>query len=59
MGISLWQLLLILVIVFIFFGAGKLPRVMGDVGKGIRSLRDGLKGEDNASSTQIEKDSDK
>jgi sec-independent protein translocase protein TatA len=46
MSISIWQLLLILVIVFILFGAGKLPRVMGDVGKGIRSLKDGLKGEE-------------
>ena len=58
MGISLWQLLLILVIVFIFFGAGKLPRVMGDVGKGIRSLRDGLKGEEADASKKIEKNND-
>ncbi len=48
MGISLWQLLLVLVIVFILFGAGKLPRVMGDVGKGVRNLRKGLKEEENA-----------
>lgn len=46
MGISIWKLVLILVIVFIIFGAGKLPRVMGDLGKGIRSLKEGLKGED-------------
>ena len=46
MGISLWQLLLILVIVFVLFGAGKLPRVMGDIGKGVRSMRDGLKGDE-------------
>jgi sec-independent protein translocase protein TatA len=39
----MWELLLILVIVFVLFGAGKLPKVMGDLGKGIRSLRDGLK----------------
>ncbi len=43
MASSMWELLLILVIVFVLFGAGKLPRVMGDIGKGIRSLRDGLK----------------
>jgi sec-independent protein translocase protein TatA len=36
------ELLLILVIVFVVFGAGKLPRVMGELGKGIRSLRDGV-----------------
>ena len=42
---SFWELLLVLVIVFVLFGAGKLPRVMGDIGKGVRSLRDGLKEE--------------
>ena len=46
MGFSFWHLLLVLIVVFILFGAGKLPKVMGDVGKGIRNLRDGLKGED-------------
>jgi sec-independent protein translocase protein TatA len=50
MGMSIWQLLLILIVVFTLFGAGKLPRVMGDVGKGMRNLRDGMKkeGEDDA-----------
>lgn len=43
MSIGIWQLVLILLIVFVIFGAGKLPRVMGDIGKGVRSLRDGLK----------------
>ena len=46
MGISFWHLLLVLIIIFIIFGAGRLPKVMGDVGKGIRSLREGLKAED-------------
>lgn len=45
MSVGIWQLALILIIVFVFFGAGKLPSVMGDVGKGIRNLRDGLKSE--------------
>lgn len=45
MGMSIWQLLLILIVVFTLFGAGKLPRVMGDVGRGMRNLRDGIKGE--------------
>lgn len=46
MGFSIPHLLLILAIVFVIFGAGKLPKVMGDVGKGIRSLREGLKGDE-------------
>ncbi|MDE3060266.1 MAG: twin-arginine translocase TatA/TatE family subunit [Pseudomonadota bacterium] len=49
MGLSFWHLLLVLIVVFILFGAGKLPKVMGDVGKGIRNLREGLKGEEEAS----------
>jgi sec-independent protein translocase protein TatA len=57
MGIGIWQLALILVIVFVIFGAGKLPRVMGDIGKGVRSLKDGLKESDSAS--EKKKDADK
>ncbi len=41
----IWELVLILAIIFIFFGAGKLPNVMGDIGKSIRNFKDGLKGE--------------
>ena len=43
MSIGIWQLVLILVIILLIFGAGKLPKVMGDVGKGIKSLKKGLK----------------
>ena len=46
MGMSFWHLLLILIVVFTVFGAGKLPKVMGEVGKGIRNMREGLKGEE-------------
>jgi sec-independent protein translocase protein TatA len=46
MGMSFSHLLLVLVIVFVIFGAGKLPKVMGDIGKGVRSMREGLKGDE-------------
>lgn len=39
MGVSLYQLLVILVIVFVVFGAGKLPNVMSDLGKGLKSFK--------------------
>lgn len=38
-----WQLALILLIVLVVFGAGKLPKVMGDLGKGVKSLKNSLK----------------
>ena len=40
------ELVLILVIVFIIFGAGKLPQIFGSVGKAMRSFRDGQSGAD-------------
>jgi sec-independent protein translocase protein TatA len=52
---SFWELLLVLTIVLVFFGAGKLPTVMKDIGKGIRSLRDGLKEENSAEKTEVTK----
>ena len=42
MSIGFWQLILILIIVLLVFGAGKLPRVMGDLGKGIKSMKEGI-----------------
>ena len=51
MGLSIWQLLIILLIVVLLFGANRIPRLMGDVGKGIRSFRTGLKEEDDDSGT--------
>lgn len=46
MSIGIWQVVLILLIVLILFGAGKLPKVMGDVAKGVKNFKSGLKEED-------------
>lgn len=46
MSLGMGELLLILVIVFVLFGAGKLPQVMNDIGKGVKSLKKGLKDDD-------------
>ena len=40
------ELIIILVIVLIVFGAGRLPDVFGQLGKGIRTFRDASSGED-------------
>jgi sec-independent protein translocase protein TatA len=48
MSIGIWQVVLILLIVLILFGAGKLPQVMGDLAKGVRSFKAGLKDQDEA-----------
>ena len=49
------ELLLILLIVFVLFGAGKLPKVMSELGKGIRSFRKGI----NEKTQENEKKDDK
>lgn len=46
MSLGITEILVILLIVGVIFGAGKLPKVMGDFGKGIRNFKDGLKGHD-------------
>lgn len=48
MSLSLGHLLLVLIIILVLFGAGKLPKVMGDLGKGIKNLRDELSSEKDA-----------
>lgn len=50
MSIGFWQVILILVIVLIIFGAGKLPKVMGDVAKGVKSFKSGMKDEEETTS---------
>ena len=36
------ELFVLLAIIFVFFGAGKLPSVIGDLGKGLKALRNGM-----------------
>ena len=41
-----WEIALVLVIIMIVFGVGKLPQVGGAIGKGMRSFRRGQAGEE-------------
>ena len=46
MGLSVWQILLVVVLFLLLFGRGKIPQLMGDLAEGIKSFRSGLgKGE--------------
>lgn len=43
MGITgWWQWVIVLVIVLLLFGRGKIPELMGDVAKGIKNFRKGM-----------------
>jgi len=39
------ELIIILLIIFIIFGAGKLPQIVGSIGKSIRSFRESRAGD--------------
>ncbi len=41
-----WEWIIILVIVILLFGIGRIGKIAGELGKGIRSFKQGLKGED-------------
>lgn len=45
---SVMHWMLVLLVVLLLFGAGKLPRVMGDFAKGIKAFKAGMKDEDDA-----------
>ena len=55
-GLGTTELIIILVLVLIIFGAGKLPSVGGALGKGMRNFKDGLK---DGEEEQSEADKDK
>ena len=46
-GLGGWEIILILVFVLILFGAGELPKVAGEIAKGIKSFKQGLKDDKN------------
>ena len=43
---SIWQLLIVLVIVLLLFGRCKIPQLMGDMAKGIKSFKRGMDDEE-------------
>ena len=45
-GISIWQLLIILVVVFLIFGSGKLRSLGSDIGSSIKGFKKALKDEE-------------
>ncbi len=46
MTFGIWQIVLIVLVVVLVFGAGKIPRVMGDFAKGIKSFKAGMMGKE-------------
>lgn len=58
MGISIWQLLIVLALVILIFGTKKLRNLGGDVGSAVKSFKSAMKDgdEEQTMKKQIEKE---
>ena len=58
MSIGFWQIAIVVVLVVLLFGRGKISSLMGDVAKGIKSFKKGMSDKpDQSSSTSSEETS--
>jgi len=56
-GLGMPELIIILVIIVIIFGAGKLPEIGAGIGKGIKNFKEATREDaDNASEKRLEED---
>tara|TARA_B100000131_G_C17855853_1_gene507884 strand:+ start:74 stop:277 length:204 start_codon:yes stop_codon:yes gene_type:complete len=58
MGISFWQIAIVVVLVVLLFGRGKISSLMGDVAKGIKSFKKGMSSDSNDQSKNDQPKSD-
>ena len=59
MGLSFWQIAIVVILVVLLFGRGKISSLMGDVAKGIKSFKKGMSSdENNQSNLEDKKDED-
>ena len=59
MGISIWQLLIILAIVLLLFGTKRLKNMGGDIGGAIKNFKTSVKSEEANSATDSDNSEDK
>jgi sec-independent protein translocase protein TatA len=51
-GISIWELMILLVVLLLVFGAKRLPEMGKSLGKGMREFKDAVTGMDDTVTTQ-------
>ena len=57
MGISFWHILIVVALLVILFGRGKISELMGDVAKGVKSFKKGINDDDEQKSINKSEDS--
>ncbi len=58
MGISIWQLLIVLAIVLLLFGTKRLKNMGGDVGGAIKNFKSAIKNEESKDTKDADKPED-
>ncbi|MEL6746683.1 MAG: twin-arginine translocase TatA/TatE family subunit [Pseudomonadota bacterium] len=52
MSIGPWQIILVVVLIVLLFGRGKISELMGDVAKGIKSFKAGIKDDEQSQTAE-------
>ena len=55
-GFGITELLIVLVIVLVLFGVGRISKIAGEMGSGIRAFKDGLQGSEGEEEEEGEKE---
>lgn len=53
---SIWHWIIVLAVVLLLFGRGKIPELMGDVAKGIKNFKKGMADDEEDTSKTVEHD---
>ena len=53
-NLGIWEILLIVLIVLLLFGAKRIPELMRSMGKGVKSFKDGINGKEETSDNPAE-----
>lgn len=52
-GMSIWHWVIVLLVVVLVFGTKKLGNMGGDIGKAVKGFKDGVKGEEDKTTTAV------
>ena len=58
MSIGIWQIAIVVILVVLLFGRGKISSLMGDVAKGIKSFKKGMSDDNSSGSDSSNNNSD-
>ena len=58
MSIGFWQIAIVVILVVLLFGRGKISSLMGDVAKGIKSFKKGMASDVAEDTSEVTKDSE-